>query len=313
MLGTVKRDGEFEAASASRTNGSPVVGVLGYLVLAKAARAYGLAEVDLALFALNYFERALTFDMLPIAIPTLDPCQAEAYLDLVNGLIFTGGSDVHPDLYGHSPHPRLGQTIRERDDFELRLARGAIARRIPILGICRGMQLLNVALGGTLEQHLALEEGWLHHGGSGPVPVFHEIEVVDSELQELVGERATVNSLHHQAVRDLSQGLRVAARSRDGVVEAALGVEAPILVVQWHPERIGVGHPAGDGPFRWLRRQVAALARGCNSPVGIPAMSTTDHARAPAPHMTYRRRPTTYVPERPDRDRIPGKVQHVED
>ena len=261
MLGTVKRDRDLEARDASRTTDFPVVGVLGYLVLAEATRACSLPEEDLALFALNYFDRALAFDMLPIAIPALDPGHAEAYLDLVDALIFTGGSDVHPELYGHPPHPRLGPTIRQRDDFELQLARSAIARRIPILGICRGLQLLNVALGGSLEQHLAPEEGWLHHGTDGPIPVFHEIEVVDDELRELLGERATVNSLHHQAVRELSNGLRAAACSLDGVVEAALGVDTPVLAVQWHPEQIEAGHPAGDGPFRWLRLQIAALAR----------------------------------------------------
>lgn len=145
----------------------PVVGVLGYLVPAAVSAQRGFDGAEQAVFALNYFEKALAFDMVPIAIPALDPSKAEAYLGLVDGLIFTGGSDIDPELYGHAPHPKLGPTIRKRDEFELQLARCTIARELPILGICRGLQLLNVAMGGSLEQHLAPEEGRLRHGTGG--------------------------------------------------------------------------------------------------------------------------------------------------
>ncbi len=242
--------------SASR----PVVGILGYLVPPTAPAQRAFDGTEQALFALNYFQKAIALGMLPIAIPALDAGTAEAYLGLVDGLIFTGGSDVDPELYGHAPHPRLGTTIRKRDDFELQLARLALARSLPILGICRGLQVLNVAMGGSLEQHLAPEEGHLQHSTGGPVPAFHEVEVVDPELERLLGSRLTVNSLHHQAVRDLSPGLRVAACSPDGVVEAAVGVGIPLLAVQWHPEQIQLGDAAGDAPYEWLRSQIAAVA-----------------------------------------------------
>ncbi len=197
--------------------------------------------------------------MLPLAIPALDASRAESYLDLVDSLIFTGDPDIDPELYGHTPHPQLGPTIRRRDEFELELARRALGRGLPILGICRGKQLLNVALGGSLEQHLTPEEGWLRHCSGRPVPEFHEVEVVDHELRRLLGERPTVNSLHHQGVLQLSSGLRVAACSPDGVIEAAIGVTSPLLAVQWHPERIHLGDAAGDAPYRWLRSQLAAV------------------------------------------------------
>jgi len=236
----------------------PLIGILGYLLPGPISAQRGFDGSEQALFALNYFEKALAFGMLPIAIPALDPARAEAYLDLVDGLIFTGGSDIDPGLYGHVPEPKLGPTIRKRDEFELRLARSAIARGMPILGICRGMQLLNVAMGGSLEQHLAPEDGRLRHGTGGPAPEFHDVDVVDGELRELLGDRPTVNSLHHQAVLELSPGLRAAACSPDGVVEAAVGVGAPLLAVQWHPEQIVPGNAAGDGPYRWLCSRIAA-------------------------------------------------------
>jgi putative glutamine amidotransferase len=245
------------AANGSST-GRPVVGILGYLVSAYAPAQRAFDGTEQAVFALNYFEKAIAFGMLPIAIPALEPASAAGYIDLVDALIFTGGTDVDPDLYGHAPHPRLGTIVRKRDEFELALAKLALARGIPILGICRGMQVLNVAMGGSLEQHLAPEEGHLQHGTGSPVPAFHEIEVVDRELQGLLGARATVNSLHHQAVLDLSPGLRVAACSADGVVEAAVGIGIPVLAVQWHPEQIQLGDVAGDAPYQWLRAQLGA-------------------------------------------------------
>ncbi|HZV50568.1 MAG TPA: gamma-glutamyl-gamma-aminobutyrate hydrolase family protein [Candidatus Dormibacteraeota bacterium] len=236
----------------------PVVGILGYLVPDAVSAPGGAEGEEQALFALNYFQKALAFGMLPVAVPALDPFRAPAYLELVDGLIFTGGADIDPELYGQPPHPQLGPTIRKRDEFELQLARSAIARRLPILGICRGMQLLNVAMGGSLEQHLAPGDRWLRHGTGSPDPEFHQIEVVDEELRALLGHRPTVNSLHHQAVLELSPGLRVAARSPDGVIEAVVGVDEPLLAVQWHPEQLHLGHPAGDGPYRWLRSRMAA-------------------------------------------------------
>lgn len=236
----------------------PVVGILGYLISAAASRQRGFDDAEQAVFALNYFEKALAFDMLPIAIPALDPWEADAYLEVVDGLIFTGGTDIDPALYGHTPHPKLGTTIRKRDEFELSLARSAMDRGLPILGICRGLQLLNVAMGGSLEQHLAPENGRLRHSTGGPTPEFHDVEVVDPDLRSLLSDRLTVNSLHHQGVLELGSGLRVAACSQDGLIEAAVGVDRPLLGVQWHPEQLQLGDAAGDAPYQWLRARIAA-------------------------------------------------------
>lgn len=234
----------------------PVVGVLGYLVSAEESVRRSLDEREHAVFALNYFDKVAAFDMLPIAIPAVTPAAAAAYVEVVDGLVFTGGADVDPEFYGDDPDPRLRAGIRRRDEFELAIAQAAVAKGLPVLGICRGMQVLNVAMGGSLLQYVGLEEGYLRHGTGSPAAAFHDVEIVDGELKSLLGDRLTVNSLHHQAIRVLARGLRVAATSPDGLIEAALGDDEPILCVQWHPEQLALGTVAGDAPFAWLRSQM---------------------------------------------------------
>jgi putative glutamine amidotransferase len=236
----------------------PVVGVTGYLSPPSMSKDRGLGDSELAIFALNYFEKALAFGLLPVGVPNLEPSDAEQYLNLVDALIFTGGTDIDPALYGQSRHPGLGVTIRDRDEFELVLARAAIERGLPILGICRGLQILNVVMGGGLEQDLAPASGYLRHNTGGAIPEFHEVTVLAGELVPLLGERTRVNSLHHQAVRELAPGLSVAACSPDGVIEAAIGIDRPVLGVQWHPEQLALGDVAGDVPYQWLRSRLLA-------------------------------------------------------
>jgi putative glutamine amidotransferase len=234
----------------------PIVGILGYLVSPEESVRRSLDEREHAVFALNYFEKVASFDMLPVAIPAVSPAIASAYADLVDGLVFTGGADVDPAFYGDEPHPRLRAGIRRRDEFELAIAQAAVAKGLPVLGICRGMQVVNVAMGGSLLQYVGPEEGYLRHGTGSPAAAFHDVEVVDDELKSLLGDRLTVNSLHHQAIRVLANGLRVAATSPDSLIEAALGDDEPILCVQWHPEQLALGTVAGDAPFAWLRSRV---------------------------------------------------------
>ena len=179
--------------------------------------------------------------LVPLIVPPmLDPARAGEALDVVRGLVLTGGEDVDPARYGATPHPKLGKIDVGRDAMEFALLAGARERGLPMLAICRGIQLLNVALGGTLYQDLPSER-------PGPVP--HEDPVArhalrvepDSLMGRTLGQGGalTVNSRHHQAIRDLAPGLRVSAAALDGVIE---GVEpadpgAPwMLGVQWHPE-----------------------------------------------------------------------------
>jgi putative glutamine amidotransferase len=187
------------------------------------------------------YVRALTAaGLVPLIVaPLLDPEAACALLDRVQGLVLTGGEDVDPARYGARPHPQLGETDAGRDTVELALIAGARRRHLPILAICRGIQILNVALGGTLYQDLASERpGPVDHADRS---IRHGLAVQPgSLLHRTVGTvTARVNTRHHQAVRDLAPGLCATAWAEDGVIEGAEPEDpaAPwILAVQWHPE-----------------------------------------------------------------------------
>jgi len=187
----------------------------------------------------------------------------EAALAGIGGLLLTGGDDVAPARYGERPHPAVVEAEPGRDEFEIALVAAARERRLPILAICRGAQVLNVACGGTLVQDIPSElKGALSH--SLPVPpnqpysLAHEVWLErDSLLSQLMRERLSdvdiceVNSRHHQAVKDVAPGFRVSATAPDGVIEAiedaALGF---CLGVQWHPEnffRTGEFRPLFEG------------------------------------------------------------------
>jgi putative glutamine amidotransferase len=164
-----------------------------------------------------------------------------------DGILFAGGEDVDPSFYGEQKHHESVHDHRPRDEFEFSLLEGALARRAPILGICRGVQMINVKFGGTLYQDMKEDaEPQLEHrqtdlGKSRQEPS-HAVLVTDSEsnLGTIVQGACRVNSLHHQAVKRLGRGLKVTARSEDGFVEAVESAEEyPFLMaVQWHPEEM---------------------------------------------------------------------------
>jgi putative glutamine amidotransferase len=170
----------------------------------------------------------------------------EQILARVDGLVLTGGGDVDPRFYGEDEHGTFQPAEDGRDEFEIALARAAIARRIPLLAICRGMQVLNVAMGGTLFQDIPSQvTGALQH--SVPLPRAggaHEVWIAkESKLSELLkdhmedGETCHVNSRHHQAVKQAASGFEVTATSPDGVIEAMEKPGVPFCIaVQWHPE-----------------------------------------------------------------------------
>jgi putative glutamine amidotransferase len=178
----------------------------------------------------------------PVVLPPLRPEDAPGLLDRLDGLLLSGGGDVDPALYGAIPHPRLGRVDRRRDDFELALVREALARDLPVLAICRGQQVLNVATGGTLLQDIPSELGGaMNHDAPGRRRNrSHAVAVVPgTRLREIMGRQdLSVNSFHHQAVARSGAGLVVSARCpQDGVIE---GLEMPgrrfVVAVQWHPE-----------------------------------------------------------------------------
>jgi putative glutamine amidotransferase len=192
----------------------------------------------------NYVDAVQRAGALALLLPP-DPRLVEQPGELVamlDGLLLAGGADIDPASYGQRPHPETQETVPERDVFEIALTRCAIERDVPVLGICRGMQLINVALGGTLTQHLPEHLGHEEHrrvmgsfDGSD-----HDVEVLDGTLaMRVIGAaRHGTKSHHHQGVERIGEGLRVSATAAaDGLIEA---VELPepsfVLGVQWHPE-----------------------------------------------------------------------------
>ncbi|CAN5851715.1 gamma-glutamyl-gamma-aminobutyrate hydrolase family protein [soil metagenome] len=177
-----------------------------------------------------------------ILTPVHATLSLEHGLDLAHGLVLTGGEDVSPDRYGEKPHPKLGTVNHARDEMEITVLRAALRRRLPVLAICRGMQLLNVALGGTLYQdlHDQLNGDLLHQQDASVNSRWHSARVESgSRLAEIFeAEDLHINSFHHQGIRDLAPDLRALARAEDGLIEAVEAPEYPwVFGVQWHPER----------------------------------------------------------------------------
>ena len=162
-------------------------------------------------------------------------------LELLDALVITGGAgDLDPALYGEEPHPETGPVQEERDAYELALVRGALEREMPVLGICRGMQILNVAYGGTIEQHLPDVLGHEEHRHTPGAFADHEVRLAPGSLAARAAgsERTPVKSHHHQGVKEVGNGLVVTGRSaEDGAVEALEDPSCPfVLGVLWHPE-----------------------------------------------------------------------------
>ncbi|MDX9871323.1 MAG: gamma-glutamyl-gamma-aminobutyrate hydrolase family protein [Clostridia bacterium] len=176
---------------------------------------------------------------IPVLLPAAPPELAESYYQIVDGLLFSGGDDIDPGYFGEEPVAALGEITPKRDAFELRLAELAWRGKKPVLGICRGIQLLNVALGGTLHQDIGHLTVLMHNQKAPRTHAVHQVDVAaGSCLGKILGTKTLrVNSYHHQAVNQIAQGLQVTAHSKDGLVEAleAEG-EAFFLGVQWHPE-----------------------------------------------------------------------------
>ena len=187
---------------------------------------------------------------IPLIIPIGVEEEAAQILALTDGLLLSGGHDVHPFLFGAEPSLKLGKNHPARDTIELALIEAAFQRKMPIFGICRGIQILNVALGGTLYQDIDSDHFSTkllqHMQQSGRAVATHSVQVIaDNLLATIVEqEKIAVNSFHHQAVNVLAEKLKVAAKSNDGIIEAVVHEEMPFcLAVQWHPEELAI---AGD-------------------------------------------------------------------
>jgi putative glutamine amidotransferase len=223
----------------------PLIGITAYEVSASFSH---WRDMPTMMVPAGYAHAVSAAGGMPVVIPPFGG--ASELLDRVDGLVFSGGPDIDPALYGQAAEPQTAAVARHRDDSELELLRAALDLRVPVLGVCRGMQLLNVACGGTLAQHLAETPDVVHRGPPGTFTTHDVWVAAGTRLHAMVGDAVEVHSCHHQGIDRPGQGLAVTAHAPDGVAE---GIEADgeafAVGVLWHPEE----HAQLGGPlFRGL-------------------------------------------------------------
>ena len=211
----------------------PVIGITTYLTPAR----FGVWEEETALIPAAYVRAIEAAGGRPLLVPPSTEAIDET-LDRLDGLLFSGGSDLDPELYGQDAHPETNGVVPERDRSEIALLRAALERDMPVLAVCRGSQVLNVALGGDLVQHLPDIVGDEKHKHTAGEFADHDVELdPGTRVQGILGDHAPVKSHHHQGYGKLGSGLRSAARAEDGTVEALEDPERRFAIgVLWHPE-----------------------------------------------------------------------------
>ncbi|MDD3586847.1 MAG: gamma-glutamyl-gamma-aminobutyrate hydrolase family protein [Thermoguttaceae bacterium] len=241
----------FTTAKAQESKSRPRIGISAALVENQTVvpQAYVSAVIDAG--------------GVPLVLPlTTDPVLVDSMLAVIDGLVLTGGEDVSPALYKEDPHPKLELVVQARDDAEAVLIKKALAAKIPMLGICRGHQILNVLCGGSLYQDIPSQLDFRHvqhRQNNAQGDVSHAIKIDKSSiLYSIFGKDSIfVVSHHHQAVKKVAPNTKVTATSSDGIVEAMQMTDRNnVLTVQWHPE---VGYANGDQEmlkvFQWLVQQ----------------------------------------------------------
>ena len=211
----------------------PVIGITTYVTDAR----FGDWEAESALVPSAYVNAIERAGGRPLLVPPSEEGIDET-LDALHGIVFSGGSDLDPETYGQDPHPETTGVAPERDRAELALLQGALARDLPVLAVCRGSQVMNVALGGDLVQHLPEVVGDEKHKHTAGEFADHDVDLEPgTRLAAVLGDRAPVKSHHHQGFGRLGAGLREAARAEDGTLEAIEDPERRFaLGVLWHPE-----------------------------------------------------------------------------
>jgi putative glutamine amidotransferase len=219
----------------------PLIGISTSTLVSSEPSRLGMRRFALPTYYVSRVEEA---GGVPVMLPYATPEVAEALVQRLDGVLLSGGVDVDPAAYGAEPHARLGEVDLARDTFELALVKAAHAAGRPVLAICRGMQLANVAFGGTLVQDIDSQvAGALRHeqNTTDIEQPSHSVTIEPgTELARLAGgSRVRVNSFHHQSVERLAPGFRITARAADGVIEAMEHEGRPwFQCVQWHPERL---------------------------------------------------------------------------
>ncbi len=214
---------------------APLIGITAY------PRVVEIVPVPTVLHTANrfYLEAVLRAGGVPLILPVMDPALAPVALAPLHGLLLPGGGDVDPARYGEAPRPETGSIDPDRDAWELACARAALEGSLPLLAICRGAQVLNVALGGSLVQDVPSVTGAAHSRADRYEESVHEVTILPgSALGATVGAgRVGTNSLHHQAVDRPGAGVRPVAWAPDGTVEAyEVDGHPEVTAVQWHPE-----------------------------------------------------------------------------
>ena len=187
---------------------------------------------------------------------------ADEMLSRMDGVLFTGGGDVNPACYGEELLPCCGEPADNRDRFEALLLRCALRRKLPILGICRGLQIINVCFGGSLYQDIGEQysKDLLHPRFDVPRDYAHAVSLTPGTLLRKIygSDKIQVNSRHHQGIKVLAPGLKVNAVSSDQLIEGFESADgSPLLTVQWHPESLQDRYPEHRAPFDWLIREAS--------------------------------------------------------
>ena len=220
----------------------PIIGISSSIIVDNSGSFAGYMR---AYVNKDYVDAVIRAGGVPLIIPfSVDKEVIISQAQLIDGLILSGGHDINPYNYGQEPSQKIGEIFPERDIYEMILLEESKKRDIPILGICRGFQLINVAAGGTLYQDLSLIPGNIlkHNQVSKPTLKTHKIQIEEnSVISSIFGKETMVNSFHHQALDKVADDFRVVARASDGVVEAIEHKTYKFLVaVQWHPEMLAV-------------------------------------------------------------------------
>jgi putative glutamine amidotransferase len=234
----------------------PVIGISGRRKLGRQMAGFpaSLGDLDLDVYVTDYTRGIIDAGGLPLHLPLdLDPAE---YAELLDGVMLTGGTDIAPELYGQQRLSDEFPPEPERDAYELSIARLAIDAELPMLGVCRGMQLLNVLAGGSLHQHVPVHSRY----DVPPDRYVHDVVLEPgSTAHELYGPSISVNSMHHQTIDRLGAGYRITGRSPDGVAESIESDDGLVVCVQWHPEVLPT-RPT-DPAFAWVVEQSAKRRR----------------------------------------------------
>ena len=220
----------------------PIIGISSSVIVDEAGSFAGYKR---AYVNKDYVDAVIRAGGVPLIIPfSTDKEVIISQAQLIDGLILSGGHDINPYNYGQEPSQKIGETFPERDTYEMILLEESKKRNIPILGICRGFQLINVAAGGTLYQDLSLIPGNIlkHNQVSNPTLKTHKVEIKENSfISSIFGKETMVNSFHHQVIDKVANDFIVVAKASDGVVEAIEHKTYKFLVaVQWHPEMLAV-------------------------------------------------------------------------